>query len=268
MRSRFSDQLKFRLIVTIVLLSLGGCGSKSDPVLEETFEQLYAVEPTIDVTIQNGDGAILIYGSNVSEMRVHAVKKAYSRSRLTQIGINVSASSRSVSITTKFPAKPKWGLSDRSGTVDYTIVVPGTANISGVTLDAGEILLDGMRGQATRARLGDGRLFVRNCFAGFDVAVRRGNLIVSYDWWEQSNFSAHGNIAQGNAWAFFPPDAALNLVAHAVHGKIGSDFESAAVTTSTFAVGTKMNAPVNGGSDATIKLHVVEGNIKIVEATP
>ena len=107
MRTRFSDQLKFRLIVTIVLLSLGGCGSKSDPVLEETFEQLYAVEPTIDVTIQNGDGAILIYGSNVSEMRVHAVKKAYSRSRLTQIGINVSASSRSVSITTKFPAKPK-----------------------------------------------------------------------------------------------------------------------------------------------------------------
>jgi len=267
-RSRFSDQLKFRLIVATVLLSLGGCRPERDPVLEDTFEQLYTVEPTADINIQNGDGAILIYGSNVNQIRVQAVKKAYSRSRLMQIGINVSASSRSISITTRLPAKPKWGLSDRSGTVDYTIVAPGTANISGLNLDTGEILLDGMRGRATRARLGEGRMFLRNCFTGFDVAVRRGNLIVSYDWWEESNFSAHGNIEEGNAWAYFSPDAALNLLAQALNGKIGSDFETGKIAPSTSVGGTMLDARVNGGSDATLRLHVADGNIKIVEAIP
>src|SRR5436189_6018881 len=97
-------------------------------------------------------------------MRVRAIKRAYRRSRLTQIGIDVSTKPGSVSITTKFPLKPKWGLFDRSGTVDYTMVVPATVTISALELDAGEILVDGMRGPTTRARLGEGRVFARNCF--------------------------------------------------------------------------------------------------------
>src|SRR5438093_9243237 len=110
-------------------------------------------------------------------MQVHAIKRAYRRSRLTQIAIDVSRKPGSVSITTKSPPRPKWGLFDRSGTVDYTIVIPAAANISELTLDAGEIVLDGMRGPTTRARLGEGRMFARNCFTNLDLAMRRGNVI-------------------------------------------------------------------------------------------
>src|SRR5437899_7034871 len=144
-------------------------------------------------------------------MRVHAVKKAYSRARLAQIAVSVDLKPGSVAIGTKFPPRPKWGFFDRSGTVDYTIVVPATASISGLDLDAGEILVDGMRGQTTRARLGEGRVFTRNCFTNLDLAVRRGNLILSYDWWEENNFSAEATIARGNGWAYVPGDAASHL---------------------------------------------------------
>jgi len=267
-RSLLSKRLKFGPIVVTLLLSLVGCGSDSDRVLEETFEHLYTVEPTANITVQNGDGAILVYGSNTNEMRVRAIKRAYRRSRLTQITIDVSTKPGSVSITTKFPPRPKWGLFDRSGTVDYTVVVPATASISGLDLNAGEILVDGMRGATTRARLGEGRMFARNCFTNLDLAIRRGNLILSYDWWEKSNFSAQANIAQGNAWVYLPGDAAFHLLVKAVHGDIFNDFESRAVAKPTAAKGTKIDALVNGGGQATIKFRVREGNIKIVEANP
>lgn len=268
MRPVFTKRLNFLPVIVALLLSLAGCGSESDRVLEETFEQLYTVEPNANITIQNGDGAVLVYGSNTSEMQVHAIKRAYRRSRLTQIAIDVSTKPGSVSITTKFPPRPKWGLFDRSGTVDYTVVVPATANILGLDLDAGEVLVDGMRGQTMRARLGEGRMFARNCFTNSDLAIRRGNLILSYDWWEESNFSAEANIAHGNVWVYLPGDAAFHLLVKAVHGDIFNDFESRAVAKPTAAKGTKIDALVNGGGQTTIKFRVREGNIKIVEANP
>jgi len=228
-RSLPSNRLKFRLIVTILALSLAGCGSGNNRLLEESFEQLYTVEPNANITIQNGDGAVSVYGSNTNEMRVRAIKRAYRRSRLTQITIDVSTKPGSVSITTKFPPRPKWGLFDRSGTVDYTVVVPATASISGLDLNAGEILVDGMRGATTRARLGDGRMFARNCFTNLDLAIWRGTLILSYDWWEKSTFTAQASIAQGNAWAYLPVGGAFHLFAKAVHGEIFDDFETRAV---------------------------------------
>jgi len=267
-RSVLSKRLKFRLIVTILALSLAGCGSESDRVLEESFEHLYTVEPTANITVQNGDGAIFVYGSNTNEMRVRAIKRGYRRSRLTQIAIDVSTKPGSVSITTKFLPRPKWGLFDRSGTVDYTVVVPATANISGLDLNAGEILVDGMRGATTRARLGQGQVFARNCVTNLDLAIRRGNLILSYDWWEKSTFTAEADLARGNAWAYLPVDGAFHLLAKAVHGEIFNDFESRAVAESAAARHMNVDALVNGGGEATIKLRVREGNIKIVEARP
>ena len=234
-------------------------------MLEETFEQFYAIPPSAKITIKNGDGAVLVYGSNLNEMRVHAVKKAYSRARLAQIAVSVDLKPGSVAIGTKFPPKPKWGLFDRSGTVDYTIVVPATTDVSSLDLDAGEILLDGMRGRTTRARLGEGRMFARNCFTNLDLAIRRGNLIMSYDWWEQSKFSVEANIAQGNAWAYLSSDAAFHLLAKTGEGKILSDFESAAQAS---ARGMQIDALVNGGGDATIKVSVAKGNVKVAEANP
>ena len=268
MRSRLSKRVNFRPILAIALLSLAGCGSESDRVLEETFERLYTIDPNANMTIQNGDGAILVYGSNVNEMRVQSVKKAYSHARLKGIGIDVSTKPGSVSISTKFLPKSKWGLFDRSGTVDYTIVVPATASIAGLDLNAGEIVVDGMRGRTMRARLGEGWMFARNCFANVDLAVKRGNLIISYDWWEENNFSVQANLAHGNAWAYLPVGGAFHLFAKAVHGEIFNDFETRAVAKSAAATGMKVDTLVNGGGEASIKLRVTKGNIKIVEARP
>lgn len=255
-----------RQVAAVMLLSLSACGSESDRVIEETFERLYTIQPASDISIQNRDGAVLVYGANTNEVRVHAKMKAYSYARLKQMAIDVSAQPHSISISTKLPPKPKWALFDRSGTVDYTIVLPATANISQLHLDAGEVLVDGMHGRSVHAWLGDGRMTAHNCFTDVDLALQRGNLAISYDWWEHGTFLVHANIARGKAWAFLPSEAAFHLVAETAYGKIGNDFDNSAVARSPGVA--KIDMLVNGGGKAKIKAHVAEGDINIVEANP
>jgi hypothetical protein len=266
-RSPLTKRRNFRPLVAVLLLSLVGCGSESDPVLEETFERLYTIQPTADITIQNHDGAILIYGSNTNEMRVQATKKAYSRMRLKQIAIEVSMQP-SVSINVKLPPKPKWALFDRSGTVDCTIVVPATANISQLRLDAGKVFVDGMHGRSVHAWLGDGRMFAHNCFTDINLALRRGNLTLSYDWWEPERFSVRANIVRGNAWAFLPSAAAFRLIAETVCGTIASDFDNAPVGRAASAGAAKIDMLVRGGGQTAIRVRTANGDVKIVEANP
>jgi hypothetical protein len=247
---------------------LSGCGSGNNRVLEEVFEKVYMVEPDANISIHNQAGAILIYGSDANEMRVLAVKKAYSHERLKQIAIDISASPGTVSVIAKVPPQPKWAFSDRSGTVDCTITVPATASISAVDLNAGEVLLDSMRGRELRARLNDGRIFARNCFTNLDLTMNRGTLMLSYDWWEQGTFAARVNVGQGNAWVFLPGDPRFHLLAHAVHGKIANDFNNLPVAANSSAREMKIDQIVNGGGSTTIDVGVERGDIKIAEANP
>lgn len=267
MRSFLTKKRHFRQLIVVLLSSLAGCSSDSDSVLEETFDHLYTIQPSADITVQNSDGAILVYGSDTNEIRVQATKKAYSHMRLKQIAIDVSVQPTSVSIRVKLPPKPAWTLFDRSGTVDCTVVVPAAANVSQLRLDAGEVFVEGMRGRSVQARLGDGRMFVRNCFSDIDLTLQRGNLSVSYDWWEHGTFSVHANVVRGNAWAFLPSDAAFHLVAETLHGRLASDFDDTAAQTAS-AGPEKIDTLVHGGGKAAIKVRTVNGDVKIVEANP
>ena len=268
MRSPLIRRRNLRQIAVVLLFSLAGCSSESDPVVEETFERLYTIQPNADISIRNCDGAVLVYGTNTNELQVHATKKAYSRTRLKEIAIDVSVQSTTVSIDTKFSPKPRWALFDRSGTVDYTIVLPATANISQLRLVAGEVLVDGMRGPRVHASVGDGRVLAHNCFTKIDLVLQRGNLTVSYDWWEHGTFSVRANIALGNAWAFLPSDSAFHLVAETAHGKIANDFDNLAVERTSSAAAAKIDMLANGGGQAAIKMRAGDGDIKIVEANP
>jgi hypothetical protein len=247
---------------------LNGCGSADNRVLQEVSEKVYTVEPNANISIHNYDGEILVYGSSVNEVRVRSLKKAYSHERLNQIGIDVSTKPGAVSITAKVPPQPKWTFRDHSGTVDFTIVVPATASISALDLNAGEVLLDSIRGRALRARLNDGRIFARNCFTNLALTMNRGTLMLSYDWWEEEKFSARVNLGQANAWVWLPSDSAFHLLADAKHGKIANDFNNLPVSANSSASAMKIDEIVNGGGSATIQIRVDKGNIKITEANP
>ena len=266
MLSATFSQQSFRLIFVAGSLSVLGCGSVSDRVVEEKVEQSYQIEPTASISIKNVDGSIYVYGSPAHELRVQGIKRAYSANRLKQIAVNVSVAPGSGTIETTFSKRSTWGLFDRSGKVDYTIVVPDTASISQMELANGEVSVEEMRGQSVHARLGRGRMFDHNCFSNLDMAVGRGTLTLAYEWWEPGKFSIQANIANGNAWAFFPSDAAFHLIVETIHGKVTSDFAAAGERDAEPT--TRMDMSINGGGEVEIKMHATEGNIKVAEQVP
>jgi hypothetical protein len=245
---------------------LAGCGSEVERIVEQTVEQNYKIDPSARVSIRNTDGSIRLYGADTAEVKVQAVKKAYSKDRLDKIVIDVGAQPASISIDTIYPPKPKLGLADRSGTVDYVIVVPQSCTISRLELSNGEILIEGMRGRDVRASLVNGHLVNRNCFGDQHVFVANGTLDIGYDWWEKRKFLVDAKIVHGNARAFIPGEASFHLLATADDGNVASDFNPREARHGDSL--QKIDTVVNGPSDVELQIHATNGTVKIVESNP
>ncbi|HAF04353.1 MAG TPA: hypothetical protein DCG89_11215 [Spartobacteria bacterium] len=252
-------------LVPLLCALLSGCGESIEQPLEQVTEKDYVVDPAANFSIRNRDGSIRIYGSDKPEMTVQAIKKAYSADRLNKIAVNISVQPHSVSIETNFPPMPRWGLFDRSGTVDYIIIVPETSKITRVELINGEVSIDGIRGGNVDASLTTGRLYGHNCFGDLRLAVNNGGLDLGYDWWEQRSFSVDAKIARGNARAFIPGDASFHLVAESLNGKVASDFTEQKQRNGQL---TKIDTLIGTNPGPDVKIHAMEGNIKIVEVNP
>jgi len=254
--------------VTFSLLAglfISGCGSPKR-ALEQTFDRTYSVEPTTGIRIVNGDGSIRLYGAAATDLRVQAIKRAYVQERLDQIDVKVSVQPGLVLITTDFPPKPKWALGDRSGTVDYVIVVPQTAELEQVKLATGEMLIEGMRSEHAQIHLGTGRMFLHNCFGNVRAKIDTGPLALIYDWWEPVRFSVEAQSVSGGAWAAIPGDAEFHLVAHTRTGKIVSDFATPEQRSDQDA--RRVDHVIGSNPAASFAIDVGDGNIRIFKAYP
>jgi len=254
-----------RYILALCAL-LSSCGKSIEQPLEHVSEKSCAVNRDADFSIKNVDGSIRVYGSDKPEMRLQATTSAYTAERLNKIVVDVSAQPGAVSIETRFPPTPSWGLFDRSGTVDYVIIIPATAKLSRLELANGEVLIDSMEGEHVHAHLGQGRLSAHNCFGNLRLSVTTGGLELIYDWWERRPFSVDAQIVNGNLRAFLPSDASFRLAAQVINGKIGNDFANKEQRT-----GSTVNNTITMVGEqpaAEVKLRAEHGNIQIVETNP
>ena len=261
-RNRHS--LKFLTLPAIAVL-FAGCGlGGGDRTLEEVAEQTYKVDATATLSLSNADGSVRIYGTDTTEIKLRAIKKTYSAERLSKISVNVSAQPGSVSIETNYPPKKTWGLGDRSGTVDYILVVPQTCKISRLDLVNGEILIDGLRGEAVHANLVNGRLYAHNCFSDVHLSVITGGLDVSYNSWEQRKFSIDAQIVNGHTHVFIPGDASFHVVAETEDGQIDNAFAEQAQRNGDDV--SKIDMVIGKTPEAEFRLRAKNGNIQIGEA--
>lgn len=228
-------------------------------LLEEIVEQKYDVTPDATLSVQNIDGSIRVYADEQPVITIMAIKKAYSRERLQGIVVDTKATRNSVAITTSFPPR-KNAVSDRSGTVDYIIVVPQAAKITQLELTNGEVLVEGLRnGGSAKARLVNGWLAGHNCFGDLDLAVESGRLDVAYDWWENHEFAIKAFSTRGNIRAIFPSDASLNLSAAAPEGRIANGFGSNKTGDIIHSVAEVLGTE----AQAVVSLEARRGNIRI-----
>jgi hypothetical protein len=248
----------FALAISVFAFASAALGVEA---LEESIEQKYDVDPDATLTVQNVDGSIRVYAAEQSVITIQAIKKAYKADRLQGIVVDVKANRGSVAITTSYP--PRAGaLSDRSGTVDYIIVVPQMAKVAQLELVNGEVFVEGLRnGGSAKAHLVNGWLGGHNCFGNLDLSVESGRLDVAYDWWENHEFAIKAFNTRGNIHAVFPSDASLNLSATATEGRIANGFGS--TKTSSGNIVHSVAEVIGSEAQAVVSLEAGRGNIRI-----
>ena len=211
------------LILLAVLPLWTGCKGGVDKTLEQALDERHPLESTGTLRIKNVDGAIRLYGSDVSEVHIEATKKAYSAERLRAIKMQVVSNPGLLSIETIFPARKKWSLHDRSGVVDYVIVIPQHLKQIELELMNGEISIEGLRGGSAHCTVVNGRLSARNCFANLDYEARNGAIDFYYNWWEAGRHLVQATIPNGAIGVFLPRDASFRVEAETQGGDIVSN---------------------------------------------
>jgi hypothetical protein len=234
-------------------------------LLEEIVEQKYDVDPNATLSVQNIDGSIRVYAAEEPVIRIQAIKKAYKLERLQGIVVDVKANRGSVAITTSIPPRSN-ALSDRSGTVDYIIVVPQTTKVTQLELVNGEVFVEGLRnGGSAKAHLVNGWLAGHNCFGDLDLSVESGRLDVAYDWWENHEFAIKAFNTRGNIRAAFPSDASINLSATATEGRIANGFNSKKMSSGD--VVHSLAEVIGPEAEVVVSLEARRGNIQIDRMT-
>src|SRR5512133_2624150 len=184
---------KIALTTTVLFLgSLIASSLRAGEVLEDVVERRFPLDPSGTFSLRAIDGTVEIFGTDSQEVKIVAVKKAFSPERLNAIAIRVDARPDVVNIETTPPPAPRHHFLDRSGTVEYTINIPQTARIARVELPNGELVIDGMRGASITANLGSGQLVTHNCFCDQTIHVNHGELSVLFDWLEENPITIEG----------------------------------------------------------------------------
>jgi DUF4097 and DUF4098 domain-containing protein YvlB len=246
----------------LVAALLGGCSQRVKGPKNEVFEQTYEIDPDAGLSIRNTDGSIVIHGTDTAALKLRAVKKASSSDELKGIDITAEAGSKAASITTRFLPQKNKALSSGSRTVDYTIEVPPTVNLTRVDLENGKVSIEGMKGDL-QATVVDGQLAVRNCCGNAHVNIANGTLELHYEPCERKRFLVDAQMTNGNAGVFVGRGASFHIQAETIAGKIINDLGEMG-NLNGHAAG-KIDISTAKDARDEIKLHVTSGDIKIAE---
>src|SRR5438067_11577131 len=113
-------------------------------VLEDVVERRFPLDPSGTFSLRAIDGTVEIFGTDSREVKIVAIKKAFSPERLNAIAIRVDARQDAVNIETTPAPAPSHHFSDRSGTVVYYINITQTARIARAELTKCRLRIEGL----------------------------------------------------------------------------------------------------------------------------
>lgn len=256
-----SSRARLLFLVTSVVAT---CGSlRAGAILDDTTEETYAVGDHAKLTVRNTDGRVYVYGSEDNEITVKVYKRAFTKERLDQISAKIKLEGDTMTIDTYYPPAPEGLFADRSGTVEYTILVPQNCEVSKVELSQGEIQVEGLRGPGVDVHLTNGRINVKSCFTPMRLALGTGGIDIVYNWWEELPFRLDASVDKGDVKLHFPPTAALKVDAATGKGHVRNYLLEDAERGDDVQT---LQTPIGDGSDVEFKLRTNDGNIAIVKA--
>jgi DUF4097 and DUF4098 domain-containing protein YvlB len=234
---------------------------KGDELTEE-FHQSYPLTATGRVSIANINGNVHISAWDRNEVKVDAVKRAYSPERLSEVTIDVTDTADSVIIKTKYPERNQ-NFDSRTrennpASIEYTLTVPRGARIDGVELVNGSLDIEGVQGEV-RASLVNGRVKANDLSGEVNLSTVNGSIEVNAARLAESK-GVTLNSVNGSIVLSMPSGASAQVRASTVHGPITNDF-GLTVEEGQY-VGRNLTGQIGSGGPR-IRLNNVNGSIAI-----
>jgi hypothetical protein len=234
--------------------------------LSEEFHQTYTVGPDSRVSLENINGAVHITAWDRNEVKVDAVKRANSQTRLDEAKIRVDAGADSVSIRTEYPGHDHTfnhpDDEDNPASVEYTLMVPRNVQLDEIKLINGPLDIGGVTGEV-RASCINGRLTARGLAGRVRLSTINSHIEAEFD--RLSNDSPiELSSVNGPVQLTLPSDAKAEMEASTVHGAISNDF--GLHVHNHQPVGHNLRVELGGGGTR-IKLGNVNGTIEVRHAS-
>jgi DUF4097 and DUF4098 domain-containing protein YvlB len=234
---------------------------KGDELTEE-FHKSYALSPTGRISIANINGDVRISAWDGNEVKIDAVKRAYSPERLSEVTIDVVSTADSIAIKTKYAERNQTfenrNRENSSASVEYTLTVPRRASLDSAELVNGSLDITGVQGDV-RASLVNGEATVGDLSGEVKISTVNGGVEANL---ARLNESKGVNLSSVNGpiVLIVPASANADVKASTVHGKITNDF-GWAVNEGQY-VGRDLSGQIGSGG-VRIRLNNVNGSIAI-----
>jgi DUF4097 and DUF4098 domain-containing protein YvlB len=231
--------------------------------LREEFHQTYALAANGRVELDNINGPVHISTWDQNQVKVDAVKYAYSKERLEEAKIEIDSNKDAVSIRTRYPDRDQtfnWGSHNNPAEVEYTLTVPRNARLDEIKLINGSLDLNGVGGEVHASCI-NGRLEARNISGRAELSTINGHLDAKFDQLPSSQIEL--SSVNGSVELTIPSDSKAEIEASTVSGGIENDF-GLHVNHHQY-VGHDLRGELGSGG-AHIKLENVNGRIEIRHA--
>lgn len=253
--------------MSAIFLISSAAGSDRSGRLTEEFHKVYPLSAQGRVEIENLNGPVHITGWDRDEVKVDAVKSAWTKQRLDEARIEIRVDQNELSIRTEYPGHDhtfNFHNDDERGNpagVEYTITVPRQARLDEIKLVNGRLDIQDVAGEV-HASCVNGRIEAHNLQGAVELETVNGELDASVDRLPSSELKL--SSVNGRLRVTLPSDAKAELKASTVSGNISDDF-GLPVTRHQF-VGRSLHGQLGGGGTL-VKLSNVNGEIEIRHAS-
>lgn len=232
--------------------------------VREEFHQTYPLSASGVLSLKNISGDVYISTWDRNEVKVDAVKSAWTKQRLDEARIVVEPSTDRISIKTQYPDEDLTFNDDdpenNPASVEYTITLPRGARVDEAKLVNGNLTVDGVSG-GVRASCVNGRLKATGLGSASRLSAVNGRLEATFAQLPNGTVELHD--VNGTMIVTIPSDAQATVKANTVNGSISNNFDLP-IHHGKY-VGSKMEGQLgNGGTE--ISMHNVNGRIEILHA--
>ncbi len=237
-------------------------------LLRDEFHQTYPLSQNGRVSLENVQGDVRISVWDRNEVKVDAVKSAYSRELLAGAEIKVLSSPDSIRIHTQYSHEDLNFTSNgdesfkNPASVNYTLTVPRNARLSSIELVNGELTIEGVAGDVNASSV-NGEVNATNLAGDVKLGTVNGDLRASFERLDESKSISLGSV-NGDVVLIIPSDSNAIVKAGTVHGGIRNDF-GLPVRAGEY-VGRELYGQIGRGG-MRIKLGNVNGSVEVKNAS-